>query len=138
MDFPSLNYLAILVSGVLYMIVGALWYSSMLFAKPWMKLVGLTEEKLMMDKNAMMKTYFFSFLSSLVTAFVLDYFLTILGVSDPVEGAWFGFLAWLGFVTPVVLADVLYTKKPIKLYLINIGYPLVYFVLMGILLAIWG
>src|SRR5260370_5585159 len=56
MHMHSLNWLAILVAAISTMVIGFLWYSPLLFAKPWMKEMGYdpsdkakTEE---MKKNA--------------------------------------------------------------------------------------
>ncbi|MBI2935798.1 MAG: DUF1761 domain-containing protein, partial [Chloroflexi bacterium] len=43
-NFSEINYLAVIVGVVLNMVAGALWYSPLLFARPWMKEVGMTEE----------------------------------------------------------------------------------------------
>ena len=40
MGFHHLNLLAVLVAAVSTMLVGFLWYSPVLFAKPWMKEMG--------------------------------------------------------------------------------------------------
>src|SRR5260370_10712032 len=40
MHMHSLNWLAILVAAISTMVVGFLWYSPLLFAKPWMKEMG--------------------------------------------------------------------------------------------------
>ena len=36
MTLPALNYLAVLVAGIVIFMIGGLWYSPVLFAKPWM------------------------------------------------------------------------------------------------------
>ncbi|MCH7763617.1 MAG: DUF1761 domain-containing protein [Candidatus Marinimicrobia bacterium] len=43
---PSINYIAVLVSAVIFFIIGGLWYSPMLFAKPWMNAIGFSDEQL--------------------------------------------------------------------------------------------
>jgi hypothetical protein len=43
---PHVNFLAVLVSGVAIFILGALWYSPVLFAKTWSRLMGMTAEKI--------------------------------------------------------------------------------------------
>ena len=40
MRFMDVNLLAVLVCGVAAMAVGFLWYSPLLFAKPWVKEMG--------------------------------------------------------------------------------------------------
>ena len=41
LQFHSLNNLAILVSAIILWVLGAVWYSPPLFAKPWMELAGI-------------------------------------------------------------------------------------------------
>src|SRR5258708_22582165 len=40
MHMHNLNWLAILVAAISTMVVGFLWYSRLLFAKPWMREMG--------------------------------------------------------------------------------------------------
>ena len=46
MPLPVLNYLAVLVAGIVIFLLGGLWYSPILFAKKWIALQGKTEEQL--------------------------------------------------------------------------------------------
>ena len=67
------NYLAILVAAVAGMIVGALWYSPLLFGNVWMKLMGLGRKQLQAaKKKGMGKSYFLSFVALLVMAYVIS------------------------------------------------------------------
>lgn len=133
----DVNYVAVLAAGVLAMVIGYLWYSPMLFGNSWMKLVGLTKEKIESQKNQMPKTYSLMFVSALVMAYVLSYFIAFAGGTDIVTGAIGGFWAWLGFVATSMLSGALFTNKPMKLYVIDAGYYLVLLVVMGSLLASW-
>src|SRR3989344_3541804 len=45
-----------------------------------------------------------------------------------------GIWSWIGFVAPAMLGQVLWEQKPFSLYLINVGYWLVSFVAMAIVL----
>jgi hypothetical protein len=44
MESVDLNWLAIIVATVVVFIGGALWYSPLLFVKPWMRLTGVTDD----------------------------------------------------------------------------------------------
>ena len=39
--FTHLNYLAIAAGAAAYFLLGAIWYSPLLFAKPWAKITGV-------------------------------------------------------------------------------------------------
>mgnify|MGYP000586691199 CR=1 FL=1 len=69
--FGDVNFLAVGIAAVLAFALGALWYSAVLFAKPWMAGLGYTEERFKEMQAGMGPTYAISFLSWLVTATVL-------------------------------------------------------------------
>ena len=43
---PQINYLAVLTATLAHYILGALWYSPVLFSKQWITAVGLSESKM--------------------------------------------------------------------------------------------
>ncbi len=137
----TINWLAILVSGVASMIVGFLWYSPILFGKPWMKLSGMNDKDFEKAKQDMTKTYGISFVASLLMAFVLTHSIAQGGafykLSGPIVGFQGAFWSWLGFVMRVQLTSWLYDKKPFQLFLINTGYQLASLLVMGLILVSW-
>jgi hypothetical protein len=131
---------SVLVAAVAAMVVGFLWYSPLLFARPWMILMGYDpndKAKLAEMQKGAGKMYGLSFLASLVSALVLAKIIAITTVSSALYGMKVGFAVWLGFVTTVQLTSVLFAKQPVKLYLINTGYQLVCYLAMGAILAVW-
>jgi Protein of unknown function (DUF1761) len=74
MFFMDVNLWAVLVAAVASMVLGFLWYSPALFARPWMLAMGYDPDDKSrikeMQKSAG-KSYGISFVASLVTAFVL-------------------------------------------------------------------
>jgi hypothetical protein len=137
----SVNYLAVLVSGIASMIIGGLWYGP-LFGKAWLRLSGISEEKINeVKQKGVTKSYLIMFIGSLVMAFVMAHslefasnYLLITGVPAGLSG---GFWNWLGFVAPVTLGSVLWDGKPWKLWMINSGYYLVLLCVMGVILSTW-
>jgi hypothetical protein len=140
MNFMGVNLLAVLVAAVATMIVGFLWYSPLLFARPWMSLMGYApddpakQEEL---RRGAGKLYAQAFVASLVAAFVLDRIIGISTINSALHGMKLGAGVWLGFVTTVQFTDKLFSKRPAKLYLINTGYQLVCYMVMGGILAVW-
>ena len=43
LDLASINWLAVIVSALIYFVLGAVWYSPVLFAKPWQAAIGWNE-----------------------------------------------------------------------------------------------
>lgn len=138
--FIGINFWSVLVAAVATMILGFLWYSPILFAKPWMRLMGVDpndKAKLAeMQKNAG-KLYGLAFVASIISAVVLAKIIVITTVNTFPYGMKIGFAVWLGFVTTVQLTGALFGKQPTKLYLINTGYQLVCYLAMGAILAVW-
>ena len=140
MELMDINLWSVLVAAVATMVVGFLWYSPLLFARPWTVLMGYDpNDKAKMDemRKGAGKSYGLTFVASLVSAFVLAKIIDITTVNSALYGMKVGFAMWLGFVTTVQLTGVLFAKQPAKLYLINTGYQLVCYLAMGAILAVW-
>ena len=140
--YPPINWLAVLVAGIVIFVLGGLWYSPVLFAKPWIALQGRTEEQMRADAAAanMPLMYASVFICGLITALVMAMILSHVG--DRMElnaphGAIVGFSCWLGFAATTSYGTSLFSMKPRRLWLIDSMYNLVSFVLAGIILAVW-
>jgi hypothetical protein len=138
--FMEVNLWSVLVAAVATMVVGFLWYSPVLFARPWMLAMGYDPEdkaKLEQMRKSAGPAYAISFVASLVMAFVLAKIIDIATVDSAFYGMKIGFAVWLGFVTTVQLTAKLFGNQSTKLYLINTGYQLVCYLAMGAILAVW-
>ncbi len=133
MDIP-INWLAVLVAFVIRMVVGTLWYSPVLFVKPWQALTGVTPESM---KAGMGKALAADVAMSLIMAFALANIIAASGITDWGNGAGAGFWVWLGFVLATHLPLWGYENRPLKLIAINTGHNLVALVLMGAVLGGW-
>jgi hypothetical protein len=142
MHFYAINWGAVLVSAIASMVLGFLWYSPILFAKPWMKLMGVKcdtpEEKAAMQKEAG-PMYGQAFLMSLISAIFLAIVITRMFVpsEDLLRGLKIAFGVWFGFVMTVQYTGALFTKKSKQLFLIDTGYQLVCYLVMGAIITKW-
>jgi hypothetical protein len=48
-----------------------------------------------------------------------------------------GFFGWLGFIAPVTLTNVMYEKRPWKLWLLDNSFWLISLLVMGVILSVW-
>lgn len=140
-DLP-INWLAVLVAGIVIFILGGLWYSQVLFAKRWIALQGRTEEQMRAQAAAanMPAMYASAFLTALIIAWVMALVFAHIAKDVPMNaahGALFGALLWLGFAATTSYATALFSGKPRQLWFIDSAYNLVSFVLAGIILAVW-
>lgn len=140
MHFMDINLLSVLVAAIATMVLGFVWYSPLLFAKPWTVEMGYNpDDKAKMEelRKGAGKSYGISFVASLVSAFILAKIIDITTVDSALYGMKIGFAVWLGFVTTVQLTSKLFGNQSTKLYLINTGYQLVCYLAMGAILAVW-
>lgn len=133
MDLSQLNYLAVFVSALTSFLIGGLWYSPVMFANAWMKENGFKEGDLK-DAN-MAKIFGTSFVLALIIAFNLAAFIG--SNSDLSFGLFAGFAAGFGWVAMSLGITYLFERKSFKLFLINAGYHIVTYTIMGGILAVW-
>lgn len=136
----SVNYFSVIVAAVASMALGFLWYSPVLFGKPWMKLMGYNEADLKREQKSMGKYYLVSFVLSLVTAYVLSHVMNLsLNFFDYPRlqtGLTSGFWMWLGFIMPVQATNTIFSDKKWALFGINTGYQLATLLIMGVVLGL--
>jgi hypothetical protein len=137
----QLNVWAVLAAGVATMAIGFLWYSPLLFARPWMLAMGYDPE----DKNKLDEMrkgtapmYAITLVGSLLAAFVLGKIVYHLTIDSPWYGIKIAIAVWAAFVLTVQLTDQMFGDRPFKLFLINTGYQLASFVVMGAILGKWA
>ncbi|MBY0294126.1 DUF1761 domain-containing protein [Patescibacteria group bacterium] len=124
MEMP-INYIAILVSAAVMFGVGALWYSPLLFVKPWMKYLGITQEGMKSMSMTPIKAMSIGFITSLISAYILYRVSFAFGVIDVWDAITVGFWMWLGFAAPISMHSYLWEGKPIQLLYINLPYLLI-------------
>ena len=134
MDFSTLNWLAVLLSTLIFFALGALWYNPMVFGKLWMKEAGIPKEttaKANMPK-IMGLTLLFTFVMVLSLALFLN---------DPkigaTEGAMYGFFTGFGWVAMAIFVTGQYEFRSTRYMLIHAGYNVVGFTIVGLLLGAW-
>jgi hypothetical protein len=129
-----LNFWAILVTAVALWILGALWFSPPLFAKPWAAIVG----RPMGDKpKGVVHGMISSFIGDLFVALILTHFVVWAHAASFFHGAFVGFLCWLGFIAAVLYPQRIYEGRPFAYFLITAGYWFFGLILAGGILAVW-
>lgn len=126
----NLNWFAIIVAALSTFMIGGVWYS--IFENPWMKANKFTKEDLLKRKMPLIfiLSFFFAFLMSLNLALFI-------GKENLVFGTVVGFMTGFGWVGLGISIISLFENRPLKYVLINGGYMVVSFTLMGAILGGW-
>jgi hypothetical protein len=135
MDVPSMNYLAIAVAAVAFMVLGALWYSPILFGAAWMKGIGKSKEQVAADFSYVV--YVIALILSFIAAYGIArimYWTNGYAISEAIK---ISVLVGVCFVLTSLGLHDRFEKRPFGLTVINVLYHLIGFVIMGIIISVW-
>jgi hypothetical protein len=134
METVPINWLALIVAAIVKFAIGAAWYAPQVFGKQWQTEIGLTQEQV---RANLPRSLVAEAVTDLVLAFFLIYAVRYAGADTLLQGAFLGFLVWLGFVATLTIPQVYYEKRSWRLWSINNGYWVVSLVVMGAIIGVW-
>ncbi len=127
----NLNPMAVLLAALATFVLGGLWYSPFVLGKPWMKENGFTQEN--MGQGNMALIFATAFVLFLVAATSLA---MLLGPeTNLTAGLSIGLIVGATYVATATGVTYLFERKSLLLYLINAGYQVVAFTLMGAIIG---
>jgi len=138
MPSVDINWWALIVTTLVNMVVGFVWYSPALFAKQWSRLTGRKME----DMGDGAKGYIITTIGAFVQAFIMLHFVVYTAFFYPSYsnlsvGLLTAVFAWLGFVAIPQGVNTVFAGTRKKLWAINTGYFLVVLLINGVILASW-
>lgn len=128
------NLLAILMAASTGFLIGGLWYGP-LFGKAWMAEHGFTEEQL--RGGNMLKIYGLTFAFSVLSAVFLGHLLAFFD-TNPRSTLMISIGISLGYIIPAIGTNYLFSRKSGRLFAIDAGYWLVFYVAMGLVFLLLG
>ena len=134
--FSHVNWLAVLVAGVAYFLIGGLWYSKMLFGTKWASLLKIDMNN-PESKKGVGAIMFYSFVHMVLTCIGLAILVAKMDMTVLSAGVKLGLLTGLLFAVTSVSITFLYEKKPLALHFITGGYLVVGNVVAAIILVLW-
>jgi hypothetical protein len=129
---PAINIWAALVAAVSCFFIGGLWYSPLLFLKPWMRASGVTGDP---GQGHPAKVFGISFLFALAAAVV--YAVLIPPPTDALHAAGQGLAVGLGLVATSVGINYQFANRNFIMLAIDGGYHTVKFVVYGLIIGLW-
>ena len=133
----TVNYLAVVVAAVVAYAAGAVWHSPIGFGKQWQKMMGFGPDSMKSMPLTAAQAMSIGFVVSLLVAYVLAYFATLVGAATWQTSMQLGFWVWLGFLAPTLANGWLWEGKPLKLFAFNAAYALVSIEVMALVLGLW-
>lgn len=128
MDFITLlqeiNYLAVLVATLAAFVLGAIWYSPAVAGKAWMKELGIKPDKEKKGLGAAMA-------KSFLVTFIMATTLALFAPNGAYEGMAVGSVIGFGVGAMNQINNMIYEMKSSQLMLINAGYSVIMFMIMG-------
>jgi TRAP-type C4-dicarboxylate transport system permease small subunit len=131
----DVNYAAVITATIFCFILGAFWYSSLMFGRQWLAALGKSEDDL--KKGGGFAAYLLSFVGWLLATYVLANIINFSGANTLGNGMIIGFLCWLGFTAAMTLMHNMFEKRGASLWLVNSGYTLVGFLISGAMFGVW-
>lgn len=128
MNDITIDPLAVGLAALSMFVIGGLWYSA-LFAKPWQRAAGVSDEAL---RTGAPRVFLGSFILSLVIAASLAAFI---GEESAGFGATVGAVAGLTFVTAFLGIVYLFERRSLLHAAVNAGYAVVSFAVMGAIIG---
>ena len=132
MQFLAVNWLAVLVTAVINMVFGFLWYGP-LFSRLFLRLIGKRAEEI----EASPVVYVLGFVMGLVTTYVLAVIIVSAGVTTWWGGAVTGAVVWIAIGALTSANTILYEDRRVGLWLLFSSYQLVVLTIAGTLFAVW-
>lgn len=128
----DLNWLAILAATASSFVLGGLWYGP-LFRKAWCREAGIDPEA---TPRHPVRIFATAIVCALLSATV---FAALLPASaTAVDGFGVGFVVGVFFVAMSFGINYAFAQRSLKLWMIDGGYHIVQFILIGLILGAWG
>ena len=130
----AINYWAIIVTGIVALLEGALWNSPLLFGKARSALANVPADTSGKPPLGQMLA---ELVRQLIVAYILARLLTLLSITDWWGAVQLGAWLWLGFQAAAIVGGVIWERMPPKLFAIHAGDALVKTLIMTSILGVW-
>lgn len=131
----EISWIAVILAAAVAFLVGGLWYGP-LFLKSWQAEAGISDEDMQGRHPA--RVFGTAFLLQLFAAYILGHVLATYGNPPAATDVMIAFGLALGFIVTAFGVNYLFAAKSMKLFLIDAGYWLVTYTLMGLIFAYLG
>jgi hypothetical protein len=134
---PEINIWAVLAATLSTMVVGFIWYARPVFGTWWMKTARVQEGGSMV--YPLVATLIVSFISSIVLAGATTIVYVFYGESNfLLDAVLTALIFWAGFTAARIITHDGFENRPKLLTLLTISHELVTFLVMGLVIGLFG
>lgn len=134
----EINIWSVIVATIVAFVIGAIWYSPILFGREWLSLIGHSQKEVDdFKKKGVIKFYIIQLIITFITFCILGFAMTALSTKTGSDGAFIGVLAWLGFILPFGISAIIWEHRSFKLVLIDTVNLLLSLVVGGAIIGTW-
>lgn len=129
-SFTDLRVGIVILAAIVPFVIGFFWYGP-LFGKRWMKEVGLSKRDI--NRSSMPKIFGISFLSMVLASVFIGGIITTLSRDFTIlEATETGALLGLTLAATALAASYQFAERSLKLLLIDVGYIVLSYTLIGL------
>lgn len=122
-----------LLGTAINIVVGAIWYSPILFAKEWLEIVELDDNGEDVDIVRLMKVYVFLVTSLIFAGYLVGFLVVNLNISNMKDGLILVMILWIGTSGPSVIKRWGFEKKNIRICFVNNVYEFICYLTMAMI-----
>lgn len=135
---PDINWLAVVVATISTMVVGSIWYTPKVFGNYWMRVAKVSPGAM---KNAVVPiliTLVVSFISAWVLAGATYLSFQFYGGSFLANALLTALILWGGFTAARFITHDAFEGRPVGLTVLNCVHELVTFMVMALIIGLFG
>lgn len=136
--FGYINYWAVLVAGIIYWLLGMLWFSPIVVGKSWLEelkkhgiKVSKPESKKIIEKSI------WTFALNVLVAFGVAILVNSLGIHTFGGGLSLGLILSICFAAAAMGISYIWESRSVKLSFYDIFYPFIGILVSSIIIALW-
>jgi glucan phosphoethanolaminetransferase (alkaline phosphatase superfamily) len=131
----NINELAVIVTSLLAIALGSIWYSPLVFGAYWQKAAGLTEEDLALTKSELSRSLIVAFVSNMIVLFVIAHLVRI-GTSFDIPRLHLAG-ALIVLIGASIASMVVWEKRPFLYFAIHTGYAALVIGMGVVVISYW-
>lgn len=135
-NFEDLNYIAIVVAVVAGQAFGALWYSPLLMANPWMEAIGTTKEEIEARPDKA-RPFVIAIGGAIIGALALALILEDFAKPDMADGLLLGAVLGIGVFAVMDATHKAFSGNNLTHFLIDGGHTVITFLIWGAIIGAW-